>query len=88
MSDEDAFRYEADEVSAARVICAWYGMPEGERSVRGSDRFPAAVTQFQREVTSRTVPIQGRVRTALSQLNNGNPMAAQATLARVLGEPA
>jgi hypothetical protein len=30
--------------------------------------------------------LEGRVRTALAQLRTGNPMAAQATLARALGE--
>jgi hypothetical protein len=30
--------------------------------------------------------LEGRVRTALAQLKLGNPMAAQATLARALGE--
>lgn len=31
--------------------------------------------------------LEGRVRTALAQLRTGNAMAAQATLARALGEP-
>ena len=30
--------------------------------------------------------LEGRARTALAQLRTGNPMAAQATLARALGE--
>lgn len=30
--------------------------------------------------------LEGRVRTALAQLRIGNPMAAQATLAKALGE--
>ncbi len=30
--------------------------------------------------------LEGRVRTALAQRRTGNPMAAQATLARALGE--
>lgn len=32
--------------------------------------------------------LEGRVRAALAQLQLGNPMAAQATLARALGETA